>query len=498
MANAIKALVRDTAVYGLSSMVGKFLNWLLTFVYVRVLVPEEFGRMTNLYAWTALLMIVLTYGMETSFFRFASRSERPGLVYSTALASLCSTALVFVALGGWFASDVGRLLGVAGQDGLVALLVGIIALDAVSALPLGYLRYAERPWRFMSVRMTFVALTIVLTLLMFYAVPQLVPLAPNWLGWYSADDALYYILGINLVGNIVQLAMLAPTLRWAERAVSLPLLRRMLGYALPILLLGLVGSFNNQADKILFPLLFDDRAYGNEQLGIYGACYKLAVVMVLFTQAFRYAYDPFVFARSREGGEAAKAAYADAMKYYTIFTLFIFVVVVSALDVLKFFIAPAYYAGLPAVAPVMAGQLMFGIYFNLSLWYKLTDRTWWGAALSLVGCVATVLVIVWGAPHWGFMACAWASVLSNGLIMLLSYFLGQRYYPVRYPLGEMGVYAAVAFGIVGLEGWLAGQIENEAVRLGANALLAAAFLAGIIYREVPRAAVARLVKRLHR
>lgn len=493
--SGIKSLVKDTAIYGLSTVVGKFLSWLLTFVYVQVLLPEEFGRMTNLYAWTALLMIVLTYGMETSFFRFVSRHERPGLVYSTALSSLGITSSLFITLGALFLTDISAMLDQSGHEALVLMLIMIIALDAFCAIPLGYLRYAQMPWRFMFVRMGFILLTITLTLLTFFVVPDLSATMPSLFGWYDSADALYYIFGINLIGSVMQLLILVPAMR-VRREFSWSLLTQMLSYAWPILLLGLAGSFNNQADKILFPLLFDDRTEGDAQLGIYSACYKLAVIMVLFTQAFRYAYDPYVFARSKEGETSAKAAYASAMKYYLLFTLVIFVGVMASLDLLKMLIAPAYHAGLAVVAPVMAGQLMFGIYFNLSLWYKLTDRTYWGAILSLVSCLVTVLVIVAGAERYGFMACAWASVLSNALIMFVSYVLGQRYYPIRYPLGAMGLYTLLAGGAVALVHIIPTNVDNLWIKLALGGITTLAFIAVIVTREVPRTAFVQFRKRI--
>ena len=217
-------------------------------------------------------------------------------------------------------------------------------------------------------------------------------------------------------------------------------------------------------------MLFSDPVEGDTQLGIYGACYKLAVIMVLFTQAFRYAYDPFVFAKVKEGGDVAKSAYAQSMRYYVIFTLFIFLGVMSTLDVLKYFIDGAYFAGLPAVPLVMIGQLMFGVYFNLSLWYKLTDRTLWGAILSIVGSVVAVLFIVLYAEEWGFMACAWASVVSNGVIMLASYFLGQKYYPIRYPLKAIAGYSLLTAVLYAIEQVIAtyahlGQFASIALNL---------------------------------
>ena len=497
MSSTLTSLIKDTAVYGLSSMFGRFLNWLLTFVYVRVLLPEEFGQMTNLYAWTAILMILLTYGMETAFFRFANKHEQPADVYTTTLWSLGISSLLFVLLGWMFLDPLAASLHVAEHKDLLSCLLIIVASDAFMAIPLGYLRYEQRPWWFMTVRMSFVFSTIILTLFAFYGVPALSEYVPLLSELQPRAHALQYIFGINLVSNGLQFLLLLPTLRKATGHFDASLLREMLRYALPMLLLGLAGNFNNQADKILFPLLFDDPHYANGQLGIYGACYKLAVVMVLFTQAFRYAYDPFIFAEKKKGEEAARHAYSSSMTYYVLFTLFIFLAVMSYIDGLKLLIAPAYYPGLTVVPWIMAGQLMFGVYFNLSLWYKVTDRTHWGAILSIVGCALTVLLIVLLAPRYGFMACAWASVVANGGVMLISYILGQHYYPVSYDLRRLALYTLLTIILYGMQWGIANALpEATLLRMLFNTLLLLIFL-GIVYRyEVPKGTLIALRKKL--
>ena len=497
MSSTLTSLIKDTAVYGLSSMFGRFLNWLLTFVYVRVLLTEEFGQMTNLYAWTAILMILLTYGMETAFFRFANKHEQPADVYTTTLWSLGISSLLFVLLGWMFLDPLAASLHVAEHKDLLSCLLIIVASDAFMAIPLGYLRYEQRPWWFMTVRMSFVFSTIILTLFAFYGVPALSEYVPLLSELQPRAHALQYIFGINLVSNGLQFILLLPTLRKATGHFDASLLREMLRYALPMLLLGLAGNFNNQADKILFPLLFDDPHYANGQLGIYGACYKLAVVMVLFTQAFRYAYDPFIFAEKKKGEEAARRAYSSSMTYYVLFTLFIFLAVMSYIDGLKLLIAPAYYPGLTVVPWIMAGQLMFGVYFNLSLWYKVTDRTHWGAILSIVGCALTVLLIVLLAPRYGFMACAWASVVANGGVMLISYILGQHYYPVSYDLRRLALYTLLTIILYGMQWGIANALpEAPLLRMLFNTLLLLIFL-GIVYRyEVPKGTLIALRKKL--
>lgn len=497
MASSFASLFKDTAIYGISTVFGRLLNWLLTFVYVRALAPDVFGQMTDFYAWIVLLLIVLTYGMETAFFRYANKEADPRSVFGTALRALGFSSLSFFALAVIFLQPLAQGLGYGAHSELLLIIAGIISLDAFLSLPLAYLRYAQRPWLFLTARMGFVALTIALTLFVFFALPALAQHMPLFAGWYSPRYALHYILGINLVGCLYQLVLLLPIIKQACGRMDWSILRRMLAYGLPILLLGLVGSFNNQADKILFPRLFSDTTQAYTQLGIYSACYKIGIVMILFTQAFRYAYDPYVFARSRQGEEEAKPAYALAMRYYYLFTLVVFVGVMSFLELFKYAIAPAYYEGLVVVPWIMAGQMLVGIYFNLSLWYKLTDRTWWGAVLSLIGCALTVLIIYCYAPEYGYMACAWASVISNGVIVLCSYLLGQYYYPVRYPLGAMLGYLALTAGVLLAQHYVAQLLGvGSWASLCVNALSALAFLAYILWREVPASAWVQLRRRL--
>lgn len=486
---SLKTLLKDTAVYGISSMLGRLLNWLLTYVYVRVLLQEEMGQMSNLYAWVAVLMALITYGMETTFFRFVNKSDRPREVYATALMIVGVNALVFVLLFTYYLDPIICFLGYEslGEQSTLMLKVlgGIIALDAFCAIPLAYLRYAQRPWRFMLVRISFVLFTIVATLGLFYLSP-LIGSSPLWLHSLR-EKALLSIFGINLLASILQFVMLIPTFGFARWSIDRHLIRQMLSYASPILFLGLIGVFNTQIDKIIFPLLFADPSQGQVQLGIYSACYKIAVIMLLFTQAFRYAYDPFVFAKAKEGEQVAKGAYAQSMKYYVYFALCIFLAVLSLMDILKYFVTPEYYDGLLAVPLVMFGQLMFGVYFNLSLWYKLTDKTIWGTLLSLIGTVVLLLWIVLGASSLGFMACAWGLVCSNVLMVLLSYLLGQRYYPISYPLKHIGLFTLLAI-VLGIIQMYLGDIyaeESLYIRLSLKLLIFITFVVLLACVEFP-------------
>jgi O-antigen/teichoic acid export membrane protein len=444
-------------------------------MYTRVLAGTgEFGVYTNLYAWVALLLTVLTYGMETGFFRFINKDgeQEPGRVYATTLCSIGATSLLFIVLVFAFLSPLSRLLNYAAHPEYLAMMLGVVAVDAFCCIPFAYLRYKRRAYRFMGVKLFSIFLNILLNIFFFIVCP--------WL--FHRTFGVGYVFLANVITTAATFLVLIPDMLPGFRVKpDRGLLKRMLRYSFPVLILGIAGVFNQTADKILFPYLFDDREYANSQLGIYGACFKIAVVMVMFIQAFRYAYEPFIFARNKTADNTR--AYSEAMKYFIIFALFIFLGVMFYLDLLKYFVAPAYYPGLAVVPVVMLGELFFGIYFNLSLWYKLNDQTQWGAYFSITGCVVTVGIILLFAPVYGFMACAWASFVCNLLMMTLSYVVGQKKFPVSYDLRSAFIYFALAFVL-----YVAGMcpvIETEVLRLLYRTGLLGVFLLFVIKRDLP-------------
>lgn len=481
----LKQLAKETAVYGLSSIVGRFLNWMLVPMYTRVFTDTgDFGIVTNLYGWTALLLVILTYGMETGFFRFINKKEEqePMRVYSTVLASLAVTSALFFVLVMLLLQPICQGIGYTEHPEYVAMMAGIVAVDAFCCIPFAYLRYKGLAWNFAGIRLFNIFLNIALNIFLLVVCPRIYASHPGWIDWfYIPDYGVGYVFAANVVTTAATFLLLLPYMRPAfGKRPDFALLKTILRYSFPILLLGIAGIFNQTADKILFPFLFEDKAYANEQLGIYGACFKIAVVMVMFTQAFRYAYEPFIFARNKSGDN--KEAYAEVMKYFIIFALFIFLGVMFYLDILKYFVGEAYYPGLRVVPIVMLGELFFGIYFNLSLWYKLIDETKWGAYFSAIGCVATVAIIVLFAPSYGYMACAWASFFCNLLMMLLSYFVGQRKYPVAYDLRSALVYGSLAAAL-----YAAGMcvpIESEWLRLGYRTLLLGLYVVFLLRRDL--------------
>ncbi len=441
----VKSLAKDTAIYGVSSIVGRFLNWCLVPLYTRLFPEDMYGVVTYVYSIVALTLIILTYGMETGFFRFANheRYSNPDEVYSTSLTSLGFTSTLFFALVLLFLEPVSRAMECGGHESYVWMMALAVAIDAYSCIPFAYLRYKKRPVRFAMLKLVNIGLNIVLNIFFLLICPWLMRVAPGWVEWfYVADFGIGYIFLSNLIASAVTLLMLLPDIVRIPLKFNGRLLREMLAYSFPLLVLGIAGIMNQTLDKILYPVLATSDAMAG--LGIYGANYKIAIVMVMFIQAFRFAYEPFIFSQSRERGDNKLQAYRDAMKYFVIFALFIFLGVMYYLDILRYFVRPDYWAGLKVVPVIMAAEFFFGIFFNLSLWYKLTDKTVWGTWFSLLGLAVTVVLNVLLVPRYGYMGCAWAAFCCYGVMMLASYFVGNAKYPIGYNVGRLIFYVGLA------------------------------------------------------
>lgn len=474
MAN-LKSLAKDTAIYGMSSIIGRFLNYLLVPLYTAKISAASggYGVITNMYAYTALLMVILTYGMETTFFRFANKEgENAQRVYATTLTMVGTTSLLFVALVFLFLSPLSGLMGYADHPSYVWVMFTTVAIDAFQCIPFAYLRYKKRPLRFAALKLLFIGLNITLNII-YYLV----------MGGTEVGYAFY----INLVctGSItfffwreLREGFSAGVGSWPECRA---LMGRMLSYSWPILVLGIAGILNQTADKILFPYLYHG-ADAHAQLGIYGAASKIAMIMAMITQAFRYAYEPFVFGKAKERDN--RDTYAQAMKYFLIFTLLAFLFVVGYIDILRFIIGRDYWEGLKVVPIVMAAEIMMGVYFNLSFWYKLIDKTIWGAYFSGIGCLVLLAINVIFVPRYGYMACAWAGFAGYGVAMTLSYIVGQRKYPIAYPIGRCLSYVALAVVLcVGM--LLANKYLSMWLAVAANTLLIAVFAVYLVKRDFP-------------
>ncbi len=446
----IKSLAKDTAVYGLSSIIGRFLNWCLVPLYTVMFPAAEYGVVTYIYSVVALVMIVLIYGMETGFFRFANhdRWKDPMEVYSTSLISLAVSSSAFLIAVCAFIGPISGWLDVPQHEDYILMMAVAVALDAFTALPFSYLRYAKRPMRFAFLKLVNIALNITLNIFFILVCPWLWEQAPGWIAWfYDPDFGIGYIFLTNLITSALNLVLLLPELRGFPYRFNGRLWREMIAYSAPLLVLGVAGIMNQTIDKILFPHLFVDKAEAMTQLGIYGANYKIAIVMVMFIQAFRFAYEPFIFAKSKDKGEDRLQSYRDAMKWFVIFSMVIFLGVMFYLDIIRHFISSSYFSGLKVVPVVMIAEFFFGVFFNLSLWYKLTDRTAWGMWLSLFGLAVTLGLNFLLVPKWGYMGCAWAAFGCYGAMMVASYVAGRVNYPIGYNVPRLAFYFMTAMAL---------------------------------------------------
>ncbi len=479
MAN-LKSLAKDTAIYGLSSIIGRFLNYLLVPLYTHVIASSSggYGVVTNLYAYTALLLVILTYGMETTFFRFSNKEgENPDKVYSTILTSVLTTSALFAGLVALFIGPVSTALGYSGHPSYVLAMAATVAIDAFQCIPFSYLRLRNRPLKFAALKLLFIGLNIFLNLAYFVILPKL---GANPFGLYNDGLDVGYVFYINLFCTAFITLFFWRELRGFSFGFDGKLLKRMLGYSWPILVLGIAGILNQSGSQIIFPFIYGEGS--SVPLGIYGASVKIAMIMAMITQAFRYAYEPFVFGSAADRN--SKEMYAKAMKYFIIFTLLAFLCVIGYMNILKYIIGPSYREGLKVVPVVMAAEIMMGVYFNLSFWYKLTDRTLWGALFSGIGCLVLFAVNILFIPRFSYMACAWAGFAGYGVAMILSYIVGQKKYPIKYPLKDISIYVVLALALfIGMS--YANTILSTWPAIAVNTILILIFCAVIIRRDFP-------------
>ncbi|MFQ3332215.1 MAG: O-antigen/teichoic acid export membrane protein [Thalassomonas sp.] len=436
--NPLKKLVSQTAIYGLSSVIGRLLNYLLVPLYTRYFLPAEYGVVTELYAYVAFLVIVLTYGLETAFFRFSKKNNDIKVVYSTALISLIVSSVIFVVLMFVCSSSIASWMGYAGHTEYIEWFAIIIALDAVASISFARLREQERAIRFVFVRLVNIFINIGLNL--YFIVYQ--------------EFGIEYIFIANLIASIVTLVLLFPEMINSSWRFDKVLWKKMMIYALPLLIAGLAGMTNETIDRILLKHLLPNTEIAASELGLYGAFYKLSIIMTLFIQTFRFAAEPFFFAQEKEGG--SRKIYADVMKYFTIIMAVIFLGVTIFYDIIKGFLGSEYHdeRGFLVVSILLLANLFLGIYYNLSIWYKLTEKTKYGAYLSVFGAIITLALNFMLIPIIGFVGSAWATLVCYFSMTVTSYYLGKRHFPIPYQVGRIGLYLLGMLGIYSLLNFL--------------------------------------------
>ena len=505
---SMKSLAKDTAIYGLSSIVGRFLNYLLVPLYTHVLAVQSggYGIVTNLYAYVALILVILTFGMETTFFRFSNKDdENPHTVFSTSFVMVSTLSVIFFAFVFLFIEGIADFMGYVGSENYILMMTCVVCLDAIQAIPFSYLRYKKNAIKFASLKLLFIIMNISLNLIYFVVLGK---------------TDVFYVFSLNLVCTGIITFFFIPEFlheHFASRRyaiehdeqlkiVDFALMKRMFSYSWPILVLGIAGILNQTIDKMIFPFIYSQShpvqvdemgeiiaSPASVQLGIYGACAKIAMIMAMITQAFRYAYEPIVFAKSKDADK--KDYYATAMKFFLIFTLFAFLCVVGYMPILQHIIGAEYREGLRVVPIVMVAEIMMGVYFNLSFWYKLIDKTIWGAWFSMGGCIVLIAVNVIFIPEYGYMACAWGGVAGYGTAMVLSYFVGQKKYPIEYDLKGIGRYVALTFAFFCIMNYI--DWPNAVLQVFVSTLLILFYLYVVVKKDMPHDTISHIRSILH-
>lgn len=480
----LQSLFKDTVIYGMSSIVGRFLNYLLVPLYSYAMTAQSgnYGIVTNIYAWTALILTFLTFGFETTFFRFANKSNADvSKVFSMSMQVVGTLSLLFLCAVFCNISAIANALDYTGHPEFITMMAVVVAIDAMQAILFGLIRYKKQAWKFAGLKLLFIVTSIALNLVAFLLMPWLYDKNPDFIGqFYDPDNQAYYIFLINLACTLFVTIFLLPELKLFRFTCDTKLFKDMFAYSWPLLLLGLAGILNLHADKIIYTQLVPGMQ-GKVELSIYGAVVKVAAIMAMLIQAFRFAYEPFVFGSSSD--KNSKALYAKAMKYFIIVAILAFLTVMFYIDIIRYLIAPDYWEGIKVIPIVMIAEIFMGIYFNLSFWYKLNDETYWGAIFSSIGCAILFAVNIIFVPKYGYMACAWASFAGYFAAMLLSYIIGQKRNPINYDIKSIAGYVAVAIILYAIYALL--PIGNSLARMGCNTLLLAVYVIYFVKKDLP-------------
>lgn len=468
----IKKLAGQTAIYGIPTIIGRFLNYLLVPIYTYSLAADRYGVVSELYAYVSFLMIVLTYGMETAFFRFSQTEKDKRTVFNTAMLSLFTTTTLFLLVTLVNLSKISSIMGYQDNRNYIAMFLIIVSLDALRAIPYAKLRLDNRAGRFALIKSVDIFSNIGFNLLFFFVI--------------KPDDLVGCIFLSNLLASAIAMLMLAPEYMHFRLKIDRNLLKSMLLYGLPVMLGGLAGMVNETFDRIALKHLAvcpsgesDCHSYLMQQIGIYGACYKLSIIMSLFIQAFKFAAEPFFFSKMKN--KDAKQTYALVMRFYTLFLLAIFLGVVAYMDLFQYFVGKEYREGLSIVPILLLANLCLGVYYNLSIWYKVSDRTIYGAYISGIGAAVTLALNFVLVPRFGYMGAAWTTLICYAAIMIICYGFGQRFYPVNYPVKRLFAYFVLALGLFFAMSGI--RFEALAARLCFNSVMLLVFLAAVFVFE---------------
>ena len=460
--NPLKKLAGQTAIYGVSSVIGRLLNYLLVPLYTRYFLPSEYGVVTEIYAYVAFLIIVLTYGLETAFFRFSKKENNTNIVYSTSLISLLFSSSIFILLIFLYSSSIANYLGYGIEARYIKWFAIIVGMDAISSISFAKLREEERAVQFATIKLVGIFINIVL----------------NCYFIVYKELGIEYIFISNLISSIITIFCLSPIMLKTNLVFNIILWKRMMIYAFPLLIAGLAGITNEAMDRILLKHLLPNQEIATHELGLYGAFYKLSIIMALFVQTFRFAAEPFFFEQHKNKQD--RKIYADVMHYFIIVMIFIFLVVTIFYDFIILFLGPSYHdeRGFIVVSILLLANLFLGIFFNLSIWYKLVGKTIFGAYLSIFGAIITLVLNIILIPRIGFVGSAITTLACYFSMVIASYFFGKKYFYIPYKIKNGSLYLLSMLGIYYI-------IYNEYFNLGINSLLLLGFMIFVYILEKP-------------
>ncbi len=488
--NQLKKLTGQTAIYGLPSIIGRLLNYLLVPLHTAAFLMERYGVITEMYAYVAFLVVILTYGMETAYFRFQSRKGNKHVeVYSTVMFSMLISTSIFWLISITFSQSIADLIRYPNNHEYVVWFAFIVGLDAISSIPLARLRIENKAFHFAAVNFASILVNIGLNVFWIgYCMPAYEKGVSNFFieYLYSPEVGVGYVFLANLFASIVKFLLLTPIMAKVKAVFNLKMLKEMLLYGSPLLIASLAIIVNESVDKVLIKWLLVDRLGvdgATRELGIYGAVYKLSIIITLFIQAFRYAAEPFFFNQSNS--KDAPKLYAMVMKYFTIVCAFIFMGVMLYIDILKHFISnDSYYVGLHVVPILLFANIFQGMFYNLSIWYKLSGKTHFGAYIASFGALLAIGLNIWLVPIYGYTGSAWATLFCYFSMAVLSYIYGQKHYPIPYSKLKIFLYLLVGLGAYGLSVWM--NLELPLIKYGIHSLLMIAFVALVFVLENPK------------
>jgi O-antigen/teichoic acid export membrane protein len=460
--NPIKKLASQTLIYGIPSIAGRFLNYSLTYLYTRVFALDQFGVNSELYAYSGFFAVLLLFGMDTAFFRFQQKASDPEKVYSTVLNFIVPSSLTFLVIMYVIGTPLAHVLKYSNHLEYIHWFAWMLALDSIAAIPFVKLRAENRAKRFATIKIIEIAVNMSVNIffLVFCRHAYLHNPDAFLAKLYSPTLGVGYVFIANLVASGVKMLLLTPQLKSIFYGFDRELFKKMLRYSLPMVVIGFAGIINEMLDRMMLKYMLPyDNLHNLAQLGIYGACYKLSLLMSLFIQAFRFAAEPFFFAHADK--DDSKKLYANVTNYFIIFCVFVFLLVMLYMNWFQYFIGVKYRVGLPVVPILLAANLCFGIYVNLSIWYKLTDNTLLGAVVSLGGAALTIVLNILFIPKYGYMASAWATLACYGSMAIASYIMGQKYFPVNYFVKKDLGYIFLGFALWLLGDWIQTNLLNQ-------------------------------------